>query len=81
MNKKETKELTNDMLIADALLRLKAIENLLVAKGIVSKDELLEEMESVAKQIAKSILQKAGAHEQIEDLLNAFQKKPKLPGN
>lgn len=81
MNKKETSELTNDMLIADALLRLKAMENLLIAKGIISRDEFLQEMESVAKQIAKSILQKAGVPGEIEDLLKTFQIGTKPSGN
>lgn len=81
MNKKETSELTNDMLVADALLRLKAMENLLIAKGIISRDEFLQEMESVAKQIAKSILQKAGVPGEIEDLLKTFQIGTKPSGN
>jgi len=81
MNKKESLELTNDMLIADALLRLKALENILIAKGICSKEEISLEMEEIAKKIAKSILQKAGIPEAIDDLLKTFQFGPKSSGN
>jgi hypothetical protein len=71
-------ELTNDMLIADLLMRVKCIENLLIAKGVFSKEELLAEMEVVAKQIAKSVLEKAGvSNENVENLLQVFsQNKP-----
>jgi len=51
--------LSNDLLIADALLRLKAIENLLIAKGIFSRDEFNAEMTSITKVIAKALLEKA----------------------
>ena len=59
MNKKESEQLTNDMLVADTLLRLKTMESLLVSKGIFTKEEFLEEMSVIARQIAKTILQNA----------------------
>jgi hypothetical protein len=52
MNKKETQELTNDMLITDALLQLKTLQDLLIAKGVFTKEEFLETMEEIAKKVA-----------------------------
>jgi len=75
MNKKESEQLTNDLLIADALLRLKAIENLLVAKGIFTSEELSDEMLSVTRQIAKSLLEKANVAGNLDELIASLQSK------
>jgi hypothetical protein len=73
MNKKEAEELTNDILIADALLRIKTLENILIAKGIFSAEEFQEEMNVVIKVIAKSILQKAQVPGDLDELINNLQ--------
>lgn len=68
-------ELTNDILIADALVRLKALENILVGKGILTIEEFNKEMEDVANKIAKSILQKSNvSSEEIDNIINSFKK-------
>lgn len=74
---KKENDITNDVLIADALLRIKTIENLLISKGVFTKDEFQDELEAVAKKIAKSLLQKAGIPGEIDDLLRALGQKPK----
>jgi rfaE bifunctional protein kinase chain/domain len=76
-NKKEADEITNDMLIADALLRLKAIENILIAKGIFTMEEYSQEMEIIAKQIAKSLLQKAQIPGDLDELIKSLQAESK----
>lgn len=73
MNKKESDELTNSMLIADALLRVKSMENLLIAKGIFTKEELAAEVDGMAKQIAKSILEKVNLKGDIDELIKSIQ--------
>ena len=73
MNKKESTDLTNDMLVADILLRLRTLENILIKKGVFTKDEFQEEMEHLAKQIAKSILQNAGVPGEIDDILKSLK--------
>jgi hypothetical protein len=77
MNKKESDDLTNSMLIADALLRLKSMENILIAKGVFTREEFQAEMDGLAKQIAKSILEKANIQGNIEDLIKELQAVPK----
>jgi TPP-dependent pyruvate/acetoin dehydrogenase alpha subunit len=82
MNKKQAEELTNDVLIADALLRLKTLENLLISKGIFTKEEFDTATSEIASKIAKSILQKANVPGDLDALIQGLQgNKPKLPGN
>jgi hypothetical protein len=73
MNKKQAEELTNDVLIADALLRVKTLENVLIAKGIFTKEEFQEEMIAVTKIIAKAILQKAHVPGDLDLLISKLE--------
>jgi hypothetical protein len=79
MNKQEAEELTNSLLIADALLRLRAIENLLVAKGVFTQEEFSKEMEVITAQIAKSLLQKANVPGDLDELIKGLQEQSKKP--
>jgi hypothetical protein len=60
MDKNQTQQLTNDVLIADALLRIRVLELLLVQKGIVSELELQQVVQDLSEKITNSILQKSG---------------------
>lgn len=73
MNKKESEELTNSLLIADALLRLRTLEKLLVSKGIFTQEEFNEEMDVIAKQIAKSILEKAQVKGDLDEMIKSLK--------
>jgi hypothetical protein len=73
MDKKQSEQLTNDMLITDALLQLKALENLLIAKGIFTEEEFINEMSGIATKIAKTILQNAKVPGDIDALINSIQ--------
>lgn len=82
MNKKQAEELTNDVLIADALLRLKTLENLLMEKGIFTKEEYDKATTEIASKIAKSILQKANVPGDLDALIKGLQgNKPDPQGN
>lgn len=70
MTNKEDNQLTNDILLADALLRIKALENLLVSKGIITTPEFQEEMEKLAKAIAKSVLERAKIPGDLTKIVN-----------
>lgn len=80
MNKKEAQGITSDVMIADALLRVKTLENILIAKGVFTREEYNQEMENVTKVIAKAILEKAGAAKELLDDLQEIQ-QPKKPQN
>jgi hypothetical protein len=58
MNKKNADEMTNDMLIADILLKVKGLMQLLVVKGVITVEELDKEMNSIVEQVSKDILSK-----------------------
>jgi TPP-dependent pyruvate/acetoin dehydrogenase alpha subunit len=62
MNKKEAEDLTTDILISDAIIRLSALEKLLLDKNIFTKEELsnvtAEIVESVSKIILKNVEEK-----------------------
>lgn len=82
MNKKQAEELTNDVLIADALLRLKTMETLLISKGIFTLEEYNLAMNDIATKIAKSILQKASVPGNLDELIKGLQgNKKNEPGN
>lgn len=59
MKKEDAEKITNDVLIADALLRIKTIENLLIEKGIISKEEFSNHLNELTAKISKTILDKA----------------------
>ena len=59
MNKEEAQNITNDVVVADALVRVKALTSILIAKGIFTKEEYAQEMETVTKKIVEAILEKS----------------------
>jgi hypothetical protein len=73
MNKKEAESLSNELLVADALLRLKTVENLLIAKGVFTKEEFLTEMESVTRQIARTLLENANVQGNLDELIDSLK--------
>ena len=77
MSKKEHNEFSDEMMLPDALLRLRALENLLMAKGIFTQEEFSQEMSGIAAQIAKSILQKANVPGDLDELIKSLQQEPK----
>ena len=49
-------ELTNqDLLLAECLIKVAAIEKLLVSKGAFTSDELLLTMQTIAEEVAKIV--------------------------
>lgn len=82
MDKKQAEELTNDVLITDALLRLRTLEMLLIAKGIFSQEEFNAVMNDIAAKIAKTILQKANIPGNLDELIDSLRGgEKKEPGN
>lgn len=69
MDKDQATELTNNIAIADILVRLTALENTLINSGIMSKDKYLEEIKTLSSKVAKSILQKANIPGDLEELI------------
>jgi len=65
----------HEMILADVLLRLKTLENLLIAKGSFTQEEYLEEMGKVAQQLAQSLIEKAqaGGQKGMEELISSIK--------
>ena len=63
------KEITSDILIADTMLRLTALERLLLDKQVFSRDELVLVTEDIAKQVSKIILEKAQVNKTVESIM------------
>jgi len=54
-------EITNDILMADLMLRVTTMEKLLLDKGIISREDFLKVMEEIASNASKVVLEKAKA--------------------
>ena len=70
----EEKELKDVTMISDILIRLTAIERVLINNNVISKEAFLKEVDGITKALAKEILKNAnvpGDHDKIlEDLEN-----------
>lgn len=66
-------KINNDMLIAEALIRIFAIEKLLEDKGIITSDDFHAEMEKVAIMLARNLLQKANIPGDIDAIIGDFK--------
>jgi len=53
------------------------LENVLIAKGLFTREEYNLAMEDITKQIAKTILQKANIQGDIDELLADLKNQPK----
>jgi TPP-dependent pyruvate/acetoin dehydrogenase alpha subunit len=62
-------EITNDILMADVMLRVTAIEKLLIEKGIFTQEELSKSTEEIAKRVAKVVLEKAQASKSVQEFV------------
>lgn len=68
-DKKDAKEITNDMLFADIMLRLASMEKLLLDKKVFSQEELVKVTEEIATKVSKIILEKAQSSKNIEEFI------------
>lgn len=77
-DKKDGKhELTTDVLIADIMLRITAMEKLLIDKGVFTQVELATATDEIAKRVAKVVLEKAQASKNIEEFMADLEKSAK----
>ena len=64
----ENQKVTQDILMADAMLRLSTLEKILIDKGIITQQEVIDAATTIAEKIAKIIREKADQ----SNNLNAF---------
>lgn len=68
--KPEKREITYDFLMADMMLRLTSLEQLLLNKGVVTREELVALTEVIAKKASEAVLEKAKASKDINDFVS-----------
>ena len=74
MTKEKRTSIDGDMMMADILLRIKALENVLIAKGVFTSEEYYHEMESITKVVAKTLLEKANVQGDLDQLVDELKK-------
>lgn len=68
-DKKPPVDLNTDILLADALLRLTALEKVLIQKGLITKDELNEVTASLVEKVTKVILDKVQSSKDLNEFV------------
>jgi hypothetical protein len=71
-NKPKPTDLTSDVLLADTMLRLTALEKLLIQKGLISKDELKEITDVLVENVTKVIMDKVESSKNLDDFVAAL---------
>lgn len=77
-DKKDGKnDLTSDIMMADIMLRVTAMEKLLIDKGILNQAELAATNDEIAKKVAKVVLERAQASKNLEEFVSDLEKSAK----
>lgn len=69
MSDKKPTDLTTDVLLADAMLRITALEKLLISKGLFTKEELSQVTDVLIEQISKAIMGKVNSSKNLDDFI------------
>ena len=71
-NKPKPSDLTSDVLLADAMLRLSALEKVLIDKGIIGKDELKAMTNILIEKVTKVIMDQVSSSKNLDDFVAAL---------
>lgn len=81
MNDKKPTDITVDLLIADAMLRITVLEKLLISKGVFSKEELLQETTLLIEQVSKVVMNKVESSKDLNDFISSLTGNKKVLDN
>lgn len=73
MSDNKKNELTTDVLLADIMLRVTAMEKLLIEKKVFTQEELTKATEEIAQRVAKVVLEKAQAAKDLGTLVSSLE--------
>ena len=73
MSDNKKNELTTDVLLADIMLRLTAVEKLLIEKKVFTQEELSKTTDEIAQRVAKVVLEKAQAAKNLGELVTSIE--------
>lgn len=74
-------EINNDILIADIMLRVTAMEKLLIDKKVFTVEELSATTREIAEKVAKVVIDKAQSAKNVEGLVADLSGVPKKEFN
>jgi len=75
-------EMTTDIMIADALLRITALETLLIQKKVISVEELQSVTQDLTEKVSKAILSKLQISKNLDEFISALKgEKSETPKN
>lgn len=72
-DEKKKTPITNDILIADIMLRVTSMEKLLIEKGVFTLEELTATTEGIAKSVAKIVLEKAQSSKSVDEFISELK--------
>jgi len=76
-NMADDKELSTDILIADVMLRLTVLENLLIKKGLLTREEVQAMTDELTQKISKAVLAKINATKNIDEFISSLKGEKK----
>jgi hypothetical protein len=78
MNKKELDYLNKELVVTDILVRLTVIENLLMSKNLITKEEYTEAIQSLSEKLARNVLENAKVPGDIDKMIEEFKNNSKI---
>lgn len=76
-----TKEIEDITILSELLIKVAAMERLLLLKGYITREELSKETEDIARFIAKSMLKHANVPGDLDKVLEELITKEKESSN
>jgi hypothetical protein len=71
---KKNDDFANDVLMADLMLRLTAMEKLLLDKGLFTKAEFMQVVDEIAQKASDAVMEKAKISKNTEDFIANLEK-------
>ncbi|HEY5267969.1 MAG TPA: hypothetical protein VII94_02450 [Candidatus Saccharimonadales bacterium] len=66
-------DITTDMLMADVMLRITAMEKILIDKGVFSVEELQASTKEIAERVTKVVMEKAASSKNLEEFISKLE--------
>lgn len=80
-DKKKLADISIDMMLADAMLRITALEKILVHKGIIDSQELQGMNTELAKKVAQVVMEKLATSKNLDDFVESLAEDTKKEFN
>ena len=74
MSDKKDENITSDIILADLMLRVAVLEQLLLQKGTLNKEEVLKATEEIATKASKVVMERAQSSKSVEEFVSNLEK-------